>query len=55
MLFEKVLNFGINGLTYKALLASYDGVRCSVRINGKLTEWFDVNCGLKQAAHSLVY
>ena len=33
---------------YKALLSIYDNVRCSVRINGKLTEWFDVNCGLKQ-------
>ena len=33
---------------YKALLAIYDNVRCSVRINGKLTEWFDVSCGLKQ-------
>ena len=33
---------------YKALLSIYDNVRCSVRINGKLTEWFDVNCDLKQ-------
>ena len=33
---------------YKALLSIYDNVRCSVRINGKLTEWFDVSCGLKQ-------
>ena len=48
ILFTKVLNFGISGLMYKALLALYDGVRCSVRINGKLTEWFNVNCGLKQ-------
>ena len=33
---------------YKALLSIYDNIRCSVRINGKLTEWFDVSCGLKQ-------
>ena len=33
---------------YKALLSIYDNVRCSVRINGKLTEWFVVSCGLKQ-------
>ena len=48
ILFTKVFNFFISGLMYKAMLALYDGVRCSVRINGKLTEWFNVNCGLKQ-------
>ena len=48
ILFTKLSNLGISGLMYKALLSIYDNVRCSVRINGKLTEWFDVNCGLKQ-------
>ena len=48
ILFAKLLNFGISGLMYKALLALYDVVRCSVRINGKLTELFNVNCGLMQ-------
>ena len=48
ILFRKVSNFGISGLTYKGLLALYDVVRCLVRLNWKLTEWFDVNCGLKQ-------
>ena len=33
---------------YKALLSIYDNIWCSVRINGKLTEWFAVRCGLKQ-------
>ena len=33
---------------YWALSVIYDNVRCSVRINGKLTEWFYVNCGFKQ-------
>ena len=33
---------------YKALLSIYENVCYSVIINGKLTEWFDVNCGLKQ-------
>ena len=48
VLFTKLSNLGISGLMYKALLSIYDNVRCSVRINGKLTEWFDVRCGLKQ-------
>ena len=33
---------------YNALLSINDNVRCSVRINGKLTELFNVICGLKQ-------
>ena len=48
ILFTKLSNLGISGLMYKALLSLYDNVWCSVRINGKLTEWFDVSCGLKQ-------
>ena len=48
ILFTKLSNLGISGLMYKALLSIYDNVRCSVRINGKLTKWFDVSCGLKQ-------
>ena len=48
ILFTKLSNLGISGLMYKALLSIYDNVRCSVRINGKLTEWFDVSYGLKQ-------
>ena len=48
ILFTKLSDLGISGLMYKALLAIYDNVRCAVRINGSLTEWFDVTCGLKQ-------
>ena len=48
ILFTKHSNLGISGLMYNALLSIYDNVRCAVRINGKLTEWFNVSCGLKQ-------
>ena len=48
ILFTKLSNLIISGLMYKDLLSIYDNVRCSVRIKGKLTEWFDVSCGLKQ-------
>ena len=48
ILFTKLSDLGISGLMYKALLAIYANVRCAVRINGSLTEWFDVTCGLKQ-------
>ena len=36
------------GKMYKSLMAIYDNVKCTVRINGKLTDWFSVGCGLKQ-------
>ncbi len=31
-----------------ALKAIYSNVECSVRLNGNMTEWFNVNTGLKQ-------
>ena len=33
---------------YSALKSLYENVKCAVRVNGQLTEWFDVICGLKQ-------
>ena len=33
---------------FKALLAAYKDVKCCVRLNGFETEWFPVDCGLKQ-------
>ena len=48
LLFEKMRHLGINGSMYKALIAIYDNVRCSVRLNGIYTEWFEVRCGIKQ-------
>ena len=48
LLFEKLRYIGIGGSMYRALIAIYDNVRCSVRLNGLNTEWFEVKCGLKQ-------
>ena len=33
---------------FDALSSLYNGVRCCVRVNGLKTNWFTVNCGLKQ-------
>ena len=34
---------------FLALLQSvYKNVKCTVRVNGQQTDWFDVNCGLKK-------
>ena len=31
-----------------SLQSLYKNVKCTVRVNGQQTDWFDVNCGLKQ-------
>ncbi|MCG8048458.1 MAG: reverse transcriptase family protein, partial [Candidatus Thiodiazotropha endolucinida] len=47
-LFSKLNKIGINGKMYKVLSSLYDGIKCCVKINGLNTDWFSVNCGLKQ-------
>ena len=39
---------GISGRFLATLQSLYKNVKCAVRVNGQQTEWFDVNCGLKQ-------
>ena len=39
---------GISGRFYDAIESIYADVKRCVRINGLKTNWFDINCGLKQ-------
>ena len=39
---------GISGTFLTALRSLYKGVKACVRINGKMTEWFNVDLGVKQ-------
>ena len=48
LMWDKLRQIGINGKMYNNLRAIYDYVKCSVRINGHHTDWFNVNAGLKQ-------
>ena len=48
LLFTKLTHLGITSHMYNAISSLYDGVQCCVRINGLKTNWFTVNCGLKQ-------
>ena len=46
LLWHKLSKMGISG---RFLITSlYKNVKCTVRVNGQHTDWFDVNCGLKQ-------
>ena len=47
-LWHKLEQFGISGDFLKTLQALYADVKCSVRVNNTLTDWFNISMGLKQ-------
>ena len=49
-MFKKVAGLGRYGNIFKSILALYNNVECCVNVllNGFNTDWFEVNCGLKQ-------
>lgn len=48
VLWYKLRQLGIGGRFYQALRSIYNKTRYRVRVNGFNTDWFDVECGLKQ-------
>jgi len=48
LLWGKLTSLGIDTKMCLAIKSLYNGVKCSVRINSFNTDWFSVNCGLKQ-------
>jgi hypothetical protein len=48
LLWNCLLNIGLPIKFVKAIQSLYSNVKCSVRVNGILTDWFNVNIGLKQ-------
>jgi len=48
MLKLKYLGINDNSQIYRAICSIYRDYKCCVRINGMMSDWFDVNCGLKQ-------
>ena len=48
LMFRKLRDLGISGFICKSILSLYDNVECCVNVNGFFTDWFSVNCGLKQ-------
>lgn len=47
-LWYKLEKLGISGKFLSALQGLYHGVKSSVKVNNILTDWFDVNSGVKQ-------
>ena len=48
LLWKKLDRLGINGKMMNALKALYKNVKYCVRVNGRKSDWFDVECGLRQ-------
>ena len=48
MLFSKLSDLGLKGNFYESMKAIYSNVRCSVKVNGVLSDSFNVSSGLKQ-------
>ncbi|WP_143558637.1 RNA-directed DNA polymerase, partial [Solemya velum gill symbiont] len=48
ILFRKLGQYGVTGKLLAAIKSIYQDVKSCVRINGLKTDWFDINCGLKQ-------
>ena len=48
MLWKKLTDTGISGKMFQAVKSLYTSVKSCVRVNSYKTEWFDVNCGLRQ-------
>ena len=48
LLWHKLSKMGISGRFLASLQSLYKNVKCTVRVNGQQTDWFGVNCGLKQ-------
>jgi hypothetical protein len=48
LLWGKLTSLGVDTKMCLAIKSLYNGVTCSVRLNSFNTDWFSVNCGLKQ-------
>ena len=48
IMFKKLTDQGLSGYIFKSILSLYNNVECCFNVNGFYTDWFSVNCGLKQ-------
>ncbi len=48
LLLYELLRIGIKGHIYESIKNIYQNSYCSVNVNNMLTDWFDINVGIKQ-------
>ena len=49
LLFRDLNDLGIRNFFGNTIKTIYSQVECAIELNGNMTEWFNVNSGLKQA------
>jgi hypothetical protein len=47
-LWYKLRSIGIHGAFFNCIKSLYDDVKCAVKVNEHMTQWFDVEIGVKQ-------
>lgn len=55
MLWNKLSALGLHGNILNCLSALYENVKCCVRVNGCLTDWFPVDIGVKHDKTKVVH
>ena len=48
-MFRDLNDLGISKKILNTIKTIYSQVECAIELNGNMTEWFNVNSGLKQA------
>ena len=50
VLLKRLFEAGVNGKTWRLLRNWYEGARCQVRLNGALSQTFEIKKGVKQGS-----
>ena len=48
MLMYRLLSYNIDGKMFRAIRNLYDNTQSTIKLNGYITEFFNVTCGVKQ-------
>ena len=47
-LWRRLSDIGVGGKLFRSIQSLYSSVTSCVRVNRLYTDWFDINCGLRQ-------
>ena len=50
-LFYRLWEIGVHGKTWRILYNTYKDFQCRARIQGKMSEWYPLNCGIHQGGY----
>ena len=50
-LFHRLWEIGVHGKTWRILYNTYKDFQCRARVQGKMSEWYPLNCGIHQGGY----